>query len=80
MTKISKLSAVEADGCQVSRQLRSLKEGLQSDCLQYVCSMTRGGFTHHKLYTLQLGCGQRDDSHGPRGMEVGGDNRVLSPD
>ncbi len=71
MTKISKLSAVEADGCQVSRPLRSL-EGLHSDYLHVQHDKGR-------LYTLQLGCGHRDGSHGPQGMDVGGDDRVLSP-
>jgi hypothetical protein len=62
---LSRLLAVEADGCQVSRPLRGL-QWLLSDCL-HAQHGDMGGTWH-----VKSGRGHRNSDHGPRGEDLGG--------
>jgi hypothetical protein len=67
----SRLSAVEADGCQVSRPLRGL-QWLYSDCLRAQHENVGGGPGTFIWTWAKRG------GHGPRGEDLGGDDSVLS--
>ncbi len=62
----SRLSAVEADGCQVSRPLRGLHDFTPTACVRSM--RTWGGAWHVDL----IWTWEKRGGHGPRGEDLGG--------